>query len=802
MKKLPLLLIIFLACIRPVSGQVISIIDDEDMIPVQGVAVMNTDRTEYYFSDKQGKIDLSALAKYNEVCFHHFTYEYTCLTIGDIEKAGYTVKLKRKLFEIEEFVVSANRWEQSRREVPNRIATISLPVLTIQNPQTSADLIGLTGEVFIQKSQLGGGSPMIRGFATNRVLIVVDGVRMNNAIYREGNIQNIISIDPLSVESSEVIFGPGAVVYGSDAIGGVMDFHTLKPHFSTDGKPLLKAGLVTRYSTANNERTIHFDFNVSNKKISFLSGISYSGFSDLLMGSRGNDSYLRPEYVTRIAGRDTVVANKDPEKQVSSGYSQVYTLNKLRFKLSDHSELILSNHYSGISDIPRYDRLIQYRNGALRYGDWYYGPQVWVMSSADFSDNRSTAAYDRLRVLLSHQHYRESRHDRAFGKNIINEQEEKVSILSLNIDLDKNLNDKGSMAFYGIEAVTSDIKSVAATRNIIDGTILPAGPRYPDGLNRYSSFSLYGGYRTNPGRTTGFTTGLRYNYVSLFSEIEDNSFYGFPFTEISIANGSLTGSAGLTFNPGTDTHAGINLSTGFRAPNLDDAGKVFESAPGVVVVPNPDLRPEYAWNIDMNLSGNFGSLLYTDVSAFFTWLDNALVRHDFLFNGSDSILYQGELSKVEALTNSGYAVSYGLHLKAQANITSFMYLKSSLTITRGHEQGKIPLRHVAPVFGSSHLVFKMGSFESDLYSVYNGPKPYEKMAPSEISKAYLYAADENGNPWSPGWITLNLKMNYKFRNFATVTGGIENILNERYRPYSSGIVAAGRNFIVSLRLQI
>ena len=133
---------------------------------------------------------------------------------------------------LEGVVVSANKWEQKLNEVPNKIVKINKNDILRNNPQTSADLLGQSGNVFIQKSQLGGGSPMIRGFATNRVLLVADGVRMNNAIYRSGNLQNVISIDPLSTETAEVIFGPGTVIYGSDAIGGVMDFHTLQPRFS------------------------------------------------------------------------------------------------------------------------------------------------------------------------------------------------------------------------------------------------------------------------------------------------------------------------------------------------------------------------------------------------------------------------------------------------------------------------------------------------------------------------------------------------------------------------------------------
>jgi len=802
MKILATYILLIISGTLILNGQVITITDSEDNKPLQGVAVLNTERTEYYISDKNGKVNISPLIEYDEICFHHFTYEFKCLTFDEIKKSGYSISLKRKIFEIEEFVISARRWEQKRIEIPNRIATIPGPVIAVQNPQTSADLIGLTGEVFIQKSQLGGGSPMIRGFATNRVLIVVDGVRMNNAIYREGNIQNIISVDPLSVESSEVIFGPGAVVYGSDAIGGVMDFHTTKPLLSTTDSLMIKADVFSRYSSANNEKTFHAGFNAGKKKIAYAGSVSISGFSDLRMGSHGDDSYLRNEYATRLDSRDTIIQNPDPLKQIFSGYSQVNALNKLRVKLSSNHDLIIGNIFSRISDVPRYDRLIQYRNGSLRFGDWYYGPQEWVLSYADFTANSGSKLFDRLKIIVSHQHYSESRHDRTFGSNNLNSQKENVGIAALNIDFDKKLSKKGSMIFYGAEAVINDIKSTAQTTDIITGTSVPAGPRYPDGINRYSSASVYGGYKTSSDRKAGLTAGLRYNYVGLHSEIEDNSFYGFPFTTISISNGSLTGSAGLVFRLNEDTRVGVNLSTGFRAPNLDDAGKVFESAPGIVVVPNPGLRPEYAYNSDISISKNFGEVFHAEVSAFYTFLNNALIRHDFLFNGSDSIIYQGISSKVEALTNSGYAISYGLHLKAQANITSEISCKSSLVLNDGHEQGNIPLRHVAPLFGSTHLLFKKGGVEADLYMLYNGAKPFEKIAPSEISKPYIYATDKNGKPWSPGWSTLNLKFSYNHREFLSFTAGIENMLDKRYRPYSSGIVAPGRNFIFSVRLKI
>jgi hemoglobin/transferrin/lactoferrin receptor protein len=132
----------------------------------------------------------------------------------------------------------------------------------------------------------------------------------------------------------------------------------------------------------------------------------------------------------------------------------------------------------------------------------------------------------------------------------------------------------------------------------------------------------------------------------------------------------------------------------------------------------------------------------------------------------------------------------------------YLFLRSALNITEGTEESGIPLRHAAPFFGSTHLVTEFQRLKADLYAVYNGAKKYEKMAPSEIEKPYLYASDENGNPWSPGWFTLNMKLSYEMMNRVSVTGGIENMLDLRYRPYSSGIVSQGCNFIIALRLAL
>lgn len=784
------------------QAQMIIVIDNEDLKPIPDVAVMNEGRNKYIYSNRLGKVDISSFDKNETICFHHFTYESACLSPDEIKKSGFEIRLKKKIFAIEEFVISANRWEQNRNEVPNKIVTILQPIAELLNPQTSADLLASSDEIFIQKSQLGGGSPMIRGFATNRVLIVVDGVRMNNAIYREGNIQNVISIDPAMLESTEIIFGPGASVYGSDAIGGVMDFHTKKALLSTGNKQYFKLDAFSRYSSANNEKSFHLDFNLGGKKVAFLSGFTWSDFGDLKMGSVRNDNYLRPEYAGRYNGRDSVFINPDPEIQKFSGYSQLNTLNKLRYKISGNLDISFSNHFSRLSNVPRYDRLIQYRSGKLRYAEWYYGPQVWMMNSLQAAYSGKTRVFDEVKIIASQQLYKESRHDRAFGKTNVNEQYETVNILSLNIDFDKKIDKEKELIYYGFELVRNGVISDAETRNIVTGTTTPAGSRYPDGDNDYLSYAAYLGYKKSLLEKVHFNTGLRYSHVSLRSEIADNSFYNFPFTSFLISNGAVTGAAGVVYRVNEKLQLNINASTGFRAPNLDDAGKIFESAPGVVVVPNPGLKPEYAWNIDIGISKDFYDAIHFEISGFHTWLDNAMIRHDFQFNGESSIVYQGELSRVEAVTNAGSARAYGIHSGIRVNLTGGWSIKSAINVTEGKEKGGIPLRHAAPVFGSTHLILDKPRLKTDLYASYNGAKVFSKMPPSEIEKAYLYSADSNGNPWSPAWWTLNIKLSYTFVERVVVTAGMENILNNRYRPYSSGISAPGRNLILSVRLKI
>jgi hemoglobin/transferrin/lactoferrin receptor protein len=268
---------------------------------------------------------------------------------------------------------------------------------------------------------------------------------MNNAIYRSGNLQNIISIDPLATQNAEVIFGPGSTIYGSDAIGGVMDFHSLPAKLNpADATKKLKANgnALARYSSANAEQTYHADLNLAGKKLAWMGSISYSSFNDLVMGKNGGqDSYLRHEYVQWMNNKDSIVKNNNSRRQVFSGFNQTNVVQKLRYKPTDGLELQYSFFYGGTSTAARYDRLIEYRNGALRFAEWNYGPMLWRMHHVQANLLKANAIYNEARITVAYQNYEESRIDRQRNNENRRTQKEKVEAWSANFDANKKYVD-------------------------------------------------------------------------------------------------------------------------------------------------------------------------------------------------------------------------------------------------------------------------------------------------------------------------------------------------------------------------
>ncbi|MGB5497959.1 MAG: Plug domain-containing protein, partial [Maribacter sp.] len=191
------------------SAQEIRVLDFYTKEPIINVAVFNTDKSKTALSNLDGSCDISIFSNNERITFKHISYEVFKSSKSQLLRNNARAYMVIKPEQLDEVVMSISKWEQQKKDIPHKIASMDARAIAFANPQTSADVLQNSGKVFVQKSQLGGGSPMIRGFATNRLLLTVDGVRMNNAIFRGGNIQNVISIDPYGIKNTEVIFGPG-----------------------------------------------------------------------------------------------------------------------------------------------------------------------------------------------------------------------------------------------------------------------------------------------------------------------------------------------------------------------------------------------------------------------------------------------------------------------------------------------------------------------------------------------------------------------------------------------------------------
>jgi len=486
--------------------------------------------------------------------------------------------------------------------------------------------------------------------------------------------------------------------------------------------------------------------------------------------------------------------------QTPTAYSQINFMQKVSFAPTASIDLSLGFHYSKTSDYSRYDRHIYLRNGLPRYGRWDYGPQKWMMTNFTISDSKKNTIYDLMTVRLAFQQFEESRISRNFKSDLENTNTERVNAYSANVDFLKNF-DSLNAVFYGIEWVSNFIFSEGIEKNIISSQTAQSASRYPK--SDWSSYAVYATYKHKFSELLLLQTGLRYNYFAI-NALFDTTFFPFPFTTATINNSALTGSFGLVFQLNKNLIATTNFATAFRAPNIDVMGKVFDSEPGSVVVPNPNLKAEYAYNFDLGISGSAGNLLKFDVTVYRTWLQNALVRRNFTLNGLEEIMYRGELSTVQAIQNAAVANVYGIQTGFEVKLPIGLSFGTDLTYTKGEEETDdgtfSPSRHAAPFFLVSKLSYNTKKINLQLFANYSGAKTFNQMPAEEIAKPYLYIPDANGNPYSPDWYTLNFNAMYNFSSHISLSAGIENLTDRRYRPYSSGLTAPGRNFVFSAKV--
>ncbi len=702
-----------------------------------------------------------------------------------------------------EVLISAHKFSERKRNITQKTDVITAKAIANSNSQTTSDLLSSTGNIFIQKSQQGGGSPILRGFEANQVLLVIDGVRMNNAIYRSGHLQNIITVDQNMLERVEILYGPGSTLFGSDALGGVIFFRTKSPLLSQSNKIRNTGNFFSRFSSVNNEKSIHFNLSTGGKKFAWLQSFTYSNFDDLKMGSNFSTKYpnfgKRIYYIDNFNGVDSIVKNPNDRLQLFSGYKQWDIIQKFLWKQSEKISHLLNFQASGSSSIPRYDRLQDVRNGRLRFAEWYYGPQKRFFGSHEMNV-ASSGFFNQIRTNINFQHIEESRQQREYRRyDRLDSRLEKLDIWGFIFDARRKA-DRYELTL-GADAQLNDLHSTATRTNTITNTVSKLDSRYPDGKNKMNYFGVFAQHllKLANGKLI-VNNGLRLQTIFLKSNIVDNSFYNFPFTSIKQNNVAVTGNLGIVYLPDDDFRVVAGVSSGFRNPNIDDLSKTFEPTTSLlrIVIPNPNIDPEFSYSFDLGFTQLINKKIKFDFTSFYTIFKNAISLSPFRLNGQDSMIYNGIVTAVFSNQNNASAYIYGFNSNITVEIAKQISIFSTVTYTYGRLKtalGKqIPQDHIPPVYGKSSIRYESSKFDSEFFILYNAWKRIKN-----------YNLDGEDNPQyatvdgTPSWLILNWKNNYKVTQKTNLQFAIENILDRNYRPFASGISAPGRNFVLTLR---
>ena len=814
------LYVLFLLGLNLLFGQEVRVVDAFTQAPLSEVLVINQTKDRYVSTDNNGVFALDHFQASDILTFQLMGYENRTLPWDKLET---TIHLFFDEKQLEEIVLSVARTAEQSKKIAEQVQVIAPQKVLRPTPLTSADLLRDAPSIRLQKSQGGGGSPVLRGFEANRVLLVVDGVRMNNAIYRSGHLQNALTIDPNSIERVEVIYGSSSVGYGSDALGGVVHYYTKTPKINSEKKR--KSRFSSTLNSAQNAQTYHLENEQSFQKWAVFTSLTYAAFGDIRMGNNRAHGYenwgLVPFYSanTPTTYFENPTANPQPNLQKNTGYQQIDLLHKTVFNLGQETQLLLNFQWSDSSNIPRFDKLNESRNGRLRFAEWYYGPQRRILFSPQLKIFPKKAWIYKGTITTAYQNIGESRHQRRFGSLEKLNQIEQVDVWSVNGDFEIAKKGKSSIA-YGFEIIHNAIASEGtidrlALRDTQDVGIvetLPGISRYPNNGSQYGSQALYVNMRYDLSPKTTWSAGGRITNTLLKAKWKDDEMLPTGLTEVNVKNTAITGSLSLSHRPSPRWRINLLLASGFRAPNIDDLGKIRENR-GTLLVPNPALKSEYVYSLEggvaftppskkLNLQLRFYNSSLQDYIARMPYSITA----DLTTDAPETVTYNNEIVTTLANGNAGNSRIYGLSIEGKWRLAEPLTVGAHLT----HTQNKInetigPLPSILPYFGGSELVFSKKKWTLELRHQFASNKPpeeYSRGGEDGVEETPIIG-DENGEiryAGSPKWTTISFYSTYQKSDTLSLYLAVENLTDLHYRTFASGISAPGRSLIGGIQV--
>ena len=690
-------------------------------------------------------------------------------------------------------VVTATRLATTTDELAVSVNLVGRAELRERPTRLLLDALASEPGVLVQQTTAGQGAAFVRALTGSQVLLMVDGVRLNNGTFRQGPSQYLSSVDPEIMERMEVVRGASSTLYGSDAMGGVINVITRRAgDLLEPGENWVTEGSYTFDGATNGSRA---RVSAAGAVPGFLSGLELFGG-----GGFGSWSHLKP---------GGGLPPQDP-----TGYDQWSGDLRVDLQATRRLRIEMAGQHSEQSDVPRYDRYVDFRapgvsgGGVGRNALYLFEPQDRSLARLKGTLAARRPWMSTLDVQVSWQVQREGRAIRgqSFRDEIVVPSDrvryvsDDVRSVALDIQGRAIPADGRTSVTYGLEVWDNVTRSRGREENLTTGIettslrwsgeeAVPTG-RFPDG-SRFGGGALYA-FIDEPWERFRVQLGGRASVYRTTTRVGDD--YG---GDVASRVGNVTGEVGLVYRAAPGVSLRARAAQAFRAPNIYDLTLVGD-VPGGIALPNPDLSPERSYTLEMGTSWTRGSAT-AELTVFRIDIDDLLDRTFGTFRGQTT--YGPGRLPVLTIQNLGSAtidgvegaLSTGLPARGRLDLSASWTLGDAV-VARDGVLAEEPLSRVPPATMSYRVRWPLSRDEGSSWLEYSG-----RMAGDQDRLGFRDRIDSRiQDGGTPAYHIHSLRGGAAWRDQLRISVGIENLLDELYRVHGSGIDAPGRHLFVRL----
>jgi outer membrane receptor protein involved in Fe transport len=651
---------------------------------------------------------------------------------------------------LDEILVTATRRTVSIAEVSSGLTLIDGAAARDQKLVT--DALAVEVGVYLQQTTPGQGAPIIRGLKGSSILHLVDGVRLNNAIFRSAPTQYFALVPTAAVERIEVLRGTPASLYGSDAVGGVVQLVTRVPRFGS-AETGYRGEFHAAYDTAELGRLLSGTLDAGNQRIATSFSVDLLETGDRRTGSGAR---IGPSGYQSHAARWVVAGRPDEDRS-----------------------WLFDVHYLEQPETPRVDELVPgFGQAQPSSSEYFFAPNRRVFVHARYGHEDGVLGLD-WNVDLAWQRIDDDNVSRDFEATERRFEANRSDLYGLVVSASR-VSDSGSWV-AGVETYLDEVSSARREESILDGQVTVLTPRFPDG-SRIERADVFGNTEQYVSARNILSGGLRVSHESV----------ALPETPVSVAASvsvtDLSGDIGWIFNANDNWQIVANAGFGFRAPNVFDLGTLGNRPGNRFNIPNPDLDSERVMQFDAGAR-------YTGARAHFELMLYALDYTDRITSVlTGNVTPEGR--DIVQSVNAADSTVRGFEGGAGFDLSDAMSLEAVLNYTWSEERvpgsPTEPGDRIPPLSGRLNFSYDAGGdFRLDAWLRFAAEQ--DRLSSRDVRDIRI---DPNG---TSGWGILGARGSWDVPGGWQFTLGVDNVFDKRYRVHGSGLDAPGRNLMVSVR---